>query len=156
MVCDDQFALRYFRPLPGGRLLWGGRCQTYGMSDASLKEAMTSDLVSVFPQLQGVRMETVWGGTLGFSRHMMPLIGEIEPGLWACTAFGGHGVVATTLGGELVASAIASGGKDTRWRMFMEDFPVTYAGWPFGPLLSQLAYWGYQIADHWALWRQRR
>jgi len=100
-------------------LLWGGFAQTYRVgSEAKLKQKLLADLCRVFPQLQGTELESVWGGTLAFGMDMMPLIGTYEPGLWYCTGFGGHGLVPTTVGGELIASAIAEG--DTRYKYFQD------------------------------------
>lgn len=80
---DDRFALNYFRPLPGGRLLWGGKhhidstfsrnlsmshanaplsqgfFQTYPISDERLKEVMLKDMLRVFPQLAGAKADFV-------------------------------------------------------------------------------------------------
>ena len=43
-------------------------------------------------------------------------IGQLAPDLWYCMGFGGRGMATTTMGGELVASAIAE--ADERYRLF--------------------------------------
>lgn len=53
-------------------------------------------------------------------------------------------MVTTTMGGELIASAIASG--DDQYQAF-SSFGLDYVGKPFGPVIAQLAYWGYQLQD---------
>ena len=37
---------------------------------------------------------------MAYARHLMPQIGALEPGLWFCTAFGGHGLNTTAIGGQ--------------------------------------------------------
>ncbi len=54
-----------------------------------------------------------------------------------------------------MASAIASEGKDERWRLFADNFPLEYSGWPFGHVIAQMFYWSYTAQDNFRLWRQR-
>ena len=70
---------------------------------------MRRDLALVYPQLADVAVDYAWSGRMGFARHKMPLIRELAPGLWVNSCFGGHGLNTTTLGGELVASALRRG-----------------------------------------------
>lgn len=142
-VHDDRFALDYYRPLPDSRILWGGRISMLP-PPRDLKGAMLGDLLKVYPQLEGVRSEVAWAGTMSYATHKMPQIAEIEPGLWVCSAFGGHGMCATTAGGEVVASAIAEG--DERHRLF-DPFGLDFAGGLLRPALVQGAYWYYELKD---------
>ena len=107
-VYDNRFATGYYRLLPDGRLLWGGRISTQEQP-RDLAGLMRRDLALVYPQLADVAVDHAWSGRMGFARHKMPLIRELAPGLWVNSCFGGHGLNTTTLGGELVASAIARG-----------------------------------------------
>lgn len=152
MACDNRFAFNYFRPLPDRRLLWGGFCQTYEISNEALHQALKENLLQIFPMLHNVKFESMWGGKMGMARHWMPLIGtdSQKPGLWWCTAFAGHGLVPTALGGELIASAIAN--QDSRWQKFTEDFQPVYAGWPFGALAAQIVYSALTVFDGIELW----
>jgi len=93
----------------GGRLLWGGIARAYPYNDpAQLQKVMLKDLSRVFPEMANAELEVMWGGLINLGRHMMPLIGQEEDGLWYCTGFGGHGVVATTLGGYARACLMAN------------------------------------------------
>ena len=109
-VYDNRFATGYYRLLPDGRLLWGGRISTQEQP-RDLAGLMRRDLALVYPQLADVAVEYAWSGRMGFARHKMPLIRELAPGLWVNSCFGGHGLNTTTLGGELVASALAEGDR---------------------------------------------
>ena len=105
---------------------------------------MRRDILSVYPQLGDVKIEYAWPGIMGYALHKMPQVGEIEPGLWINTAFGGHGVAQTATGASVVASGIA--GEDERWQMFA-PFGTEWAGGPFGKVGVQMTYWGMQIRD---------
>jgi gamma-glutamylputrescine oxidase len=151
-VHDTRFATGYYRLLPDGRLLWGGRI---GVREhlRDVAALMRRDLTQVYPQLARVGIEHAWSGRMGFARHKMPLVRELEPGLWVNTAFGGHGLNTTTLGGELVAAALAEG--DGRWRL-LEPFGPRWTGGAAGPLAVQAVYWGHALADATRAWWHRR
>lgn len=142
---DNRRVENYYRVLPDTRLLWGG-----GMSisrrPANLEERMLEDLFSVYPQLRGTKAEIAWAGTMGYARHKMPQIGRLEPGLWYNQGHGGHGLNTTTLGGELIARAIA---EDDRTYQLFAPFGLDFTGGPAGLLAAQLIYWSWKLRDRW-------
>lgn len=152
-VYDTRFAFDYYRPLPDTRILWGGRISVRDRSPAAVQRLLYRDLLTVYPQLEGIRIEHAWSGLMSYARHQMPQIGEVEPGLWLAQAFGGHGVAPTTMAGELLAAAIAEG--DPRWREFTE-YGLVSALKPAGFVGAQLTYWWYQAKDAWRAWREAR
>lgn len=149
-VSDDRYANDYYRPLPDTRLLWGGRISRW-TDPRGLSDTMMGDLRRVYPQLADLKAEVAWPGTMGYAVHKMPQIGQLRPGVWYSQAYGGHGMATTTMGGELVASAIAEG--DERWKLF-KPFGLIPAGGPLGAWYAQAVYWSYQARDTWNLWRQ--
>ena len=152
-VYDNRFATGYYRLLPDGRLLWGGRISTRE-HPRDLEALMRRDLAHVYPQLADVAVEHAWSGRMGFARHKMPLIRELAPGLWVNSCFGGHGLNTTTLGGELVASAVVEG--DRRWKL-MAPFAPRWVGGALGPLVAQAVYGRHQLQDAArAFWHRRR
>jgi gamma-glutamylputrescine oxidase len=151
-VYDDRMATGYFRPLPGGRLLWGGRVDAL-RAPRRLATVMRRDLAAVFPQLADVGVAFAWSGAMGFARHRMPVVRPLQPGLWVAVGFGGHGLNTTMLAGELVASALAEG--DVRWRL-LESFALPWTGGVLGPLAAQLFYRAYQARDRVAALRGRQ
>src|SRR3546814_17376306 len=104
-------------------------------------DTMRGDLRRVYPQLADLRAEVAWPGTMGYAVHKMPQVGQLRPGVWYSQAYGGHGMATTTMGGELVASAIAEG--DERWPLF-ETFGLPPAGCPLGSWYAPAGYWEYQ------------
>ena len=102
------------------------------------------DMVSVFPELGNPKIDYAWAGLMGYARHFMPLIGSDGQGQWWATAFGGHGMNTTAMGGILMARAI--GAKDDEYRRFAPYAPQ-WAGGPFGRVGVQAGYWYMQLKD---------
>ncbi len=148
-VSDTRRAGDYYRLLPGGgsgpRLLWGGKITTRTRPPRNLVAATLADIAEIYPQLGPIHIEHAWSGLMGYAVHKMPLIGEIEPGLWACTAFGGHGLNTTAMGGLAVARALC--GEDDRVKLFAL-YSRRWGGGIFSRMLVQGAYW-YMRAGDW-------
>jgi hypothetical protein len=68
----------------------------------------------------------------------MPQIGEVGPGVWLASGFGGHGLNTTAMGGNLIARAIVDG--DQTWRQFT-PFELVWAGGVFGRVAGQIRVW---------------
>lgn len=146
-ISDTRRAYDYYRALPEGRLLWGGRMTAGTRAPARLAELLLRDMARVYPQLGGARAESAWSGLMGYAFHQMPQIGRLAPGrpdIWHCTGFGGHGLNTTAIAGELVARAIAEG--DDRHRLFQPfGRPPTFG--PLGAAAAQASYWWCQLRD---------
>ena len=71
---------------------------------------------------------------------------RLESGLWASSAYGGHGLGQTAAGAIVLASALVDG--DDTWRRF-EPFAPRWAGGPVGRALTQATYWAMQARDRW-------
>lgn len=150
-ISDTRRAGDYYRVVDGDRLLWGGRITTDTTEPPRLRGMMRGDILSVYPLLGEIGIAYAWPGIMGYAPHKMPQVGEIEPGLWVCSAFGGHGVAQTAAGADAVASGIL--GDPSRWRLFA-PFGTAWAGGPVGRAATQLAYWGLQMRDWWDEKRQ--
>lgn len=150
-VYDTRFAFDYYRALPDTRLLWGGRISIRERDPAAVARLLYRDMLKVYPQLDGVRVEHAWCGLMSYARHKMPQIGRLPDGLWYGMGFGGHGVGPTTLAGEVLAAAIA-GDKDALAGFARWGLPRT--GGPAGLFAAQMAYWYYELRD-WLRSRER-
>ncbi|HMB48853.1 MAG TPA: FAD-binding oxidoreductase [Afifellaceae bacterium] len=154
-IADTRRAGDYYRIVGQGeerRLLWGGRITTRRSEPHRLADMLKSDILEIYPQLGDFGIEYAWSGLMGYTRRKMPVIGELEPGLWAATAFGGHGLNVSGMAAELVGAAIA--GEDDRWTLFKPFHPGTIdrmAGGssPLGRVATQAAYWSMQLRDRW-------
>ncbi len=143
-VADTRRAGDYYRRLGDGRLLWGGRITTQRAEPGQLAHMLKRDIVAIYPQLAALEIEYAWAGIMAYATHKMPIIGRMQKGLWAASAFGGHGLNTTAIAGRLIAGAIAEG--DDRHRLF-EPFGTPWAGGAVGRAATQAVYWYYQWRD---------
>jgi len=128
-VADTRRAGDYYRVVEDDRLLWGGRISTRTSEPRRLKAQIRRDILKVYPQLGDLEIEHAWSGTMAYAVHKMPQIGELAPGYWLASAFGGHGLNTTAMAGEMIARAILDG--DDRWRLF-SSYELVWAGGAFG------------------------
>lgn len=143
-ISDERLANDYYRALDDTRILWGGRISVRRSRPPNLSALMLADLLKIYPQLAGVRIEHAWHGLMSYPVHKMPQVGELRTGLWYAMGFGGHGMNTTTMAGDLVAGAIVDG--DDRYRL-LAPFGLIPTGGPIGAAAAQLSYWYYQFRD---------
>jgi gamma-glutamylputrescine oxidase len=143
-VYDTRFAFDYYRPLPDSRLLWGGRISVRDRTAADVAKLLVGDLLRVYPQLRGVRVEYAWSGLMSYARHQMPQIGRLPNGLWFAMGFGGHGVAPTTLAGEVLARCISEQAPVPEG-FARYGLPPTHG--MLGLAAAQATYWALQLRD---------
>ncbi len=145
-VADSKFVVNYFRLSEDRRLLFGGG-ESYGYRfPGNLEERARKPMLEIFPQLSGVEIEYAWGGTLGITMNRMPDFRRIAGNILSASGYSGHGVAMATLGGRLMADAIA--GTAEKFDL-MADVPGT--DFPGGvrlrlPLLALAMTW-YSLRD---------
>jgi gamma-glutamylputrescine oxidase len=137
-ISDNQIGVNYYRPLPDGRLLWGGRVLAWQPDERRIATLLKNDMAHFYPSLRDAKVEVAWGGLMPFTRHKLPVIGKVGPRVWYATGFGGLGVTLTSIVGQLIARGIAEG--DDTWRMF-EALGLPFAGGKLGKVPAQLVYW---------------
>jgi glycine/D-amino acid oxidase-like deaminating enzyme len=143
-VSDTRRTGDHYRVVDGERLIWGGRLAANLNSPHRLKKVLGQDIRTIFPQLGEVEITHAWSGIMGYAVHKMPQIGEVSPGLWVASAFGGHGLNTSAMAGELIARAIAEG--DDRWRLF-SSYDLVHAGGRIGRAAAQVLYGAMRIRD---------
>lgn len=129
-VCDNNFILDYFRFSADHRMLFGGRVSYSARTPANLKTLMAQRMGAIFPQLQGVPVDFVWGGFVDISMNRAPDFGRLGSNVYYLQGFSGHGVALTGLAGQLVAQAVA--GQAERFDVFAK---LQHRPFPGGPLL---------------------
>jgi gamma-glutamylputrescine oxidase len=144
-IGDNRRAGDYYRIVDGGkRLLWGGRITTRAADTPGVVRQLRREMVGTYPQLASLKTELAWSGLMSYARHLMPQIGRLDHAIWYCTAFGGHGLNTTAIGGKVVTEAIC--GESDRYRLF-EKFGLVWAGGAAGLAAAQLTYWKLQMQD---------
>jgi glycine/D-amino acid oxidase-like deaminating enzyme len=121
------------------RLQWSGRMTVWPAKPGRFARGLLADIRRNFPELGAVAVAHLWRGTLGRSVHRMPQIGEIEPGVWVASGFGGQGLNTTAMAGELIGRGIVEG--DDTWRLFA-PYELVWAGGLVGRAAAQGVYWG--------------
>jgi gamma-glutamylputrescine oxidase len=149
----SQHANDHYRIVGGDRLLWTGSASVAPRSRRT-QRWLEGRLGATYPQLGPVQFEYFWPGEMGLAVHRMPQIGEVQPGIWLASAFGGHGLNTSAMAGELIARAIVEG--DDAWRRFL-PFELVWAGGRLGrTAVRAAAWWRHQSEAVGALAVQRR
>jgi glycine/D-amino acid oxidase-like deaminating enzyme len=143
-IYDTRFAFDYYRPLRDSRLLWGGRISIRSRSPDDVARLLYEDMLKVYPQLAGAKVDYAWSGLMSYGRHKMPQLGKLPNGVWYGMGFGGHGVGPTSLAGDVLSAALM--GELSKVDQFAAwGLPTT--GGPAGLLAAQLTYWYYELRD---------
>ena len=119
-VADSRFVLNYYRLSADNRLIFGGGEKYSPRPPADVAGFVRPYLEQVFPQLKGVTIDYAWGGSVGLTLNRLPQFGRIGNSFYA-HGWSGHGVVLTTLAGDLIAQAMR--GHAERFDLFA-DLPA--------------------------------
>ncbi len=114
MIYDSKHFLYYYRLTPDNRMLFGGRAAFFPETENTVRqsaEILRRGMLHVYPQLRGVKVEFVWGGTLDFTLDVMPHAGRID-NMYFAAGFAGHGVAAATWFGAKLAGLICGDPND--------------------------------------------
>jgi len=105
-VADSKFVVNYYRFSEDRRFLFGGR-ESYSLGFPSdIRSALIRRMTTLFPQLEGVRVDHVWGGTLGITMSRLPALQRIGPNILSGAGFSGHGVALSGMAGRIMAEAV--------------------------------------------------
>ena len=130
MVVDTKNIGHYFRLTPDNRLLFGGRARfalSNPASDRKSAAILRRDMLNVFPQLAGTRIDYVWGGHVGFPADRMPHAGQMD-GLYYSMGYSGHGVQMASLMGARMAEIMDGHPEANPWRDLKARAFPTYGG----------------------------
>jgi len=115
-IADMRVLFDYQRPTADGRIVVGGSDAPYfsndDLSSGNYKpaiEAVTRSLLTTFPQLEGVRIEHAWGGTMGFTMDFTPSVGVMgqDKNIFYGVAYNGEGVALAQTAGRIIAELMA-------------------------------------------------
>ncbi len=124
-VADLNWVIDYYRLSADHRMLFGGRVSYSGLDPLGTERATRQRMLSVFPQLADAEIDYAWGGMIDISMSRAPDFGRLAPNVYYVQGFSGHGMVATTIAGRVMAEAIA--GQAERFDIFSRlkhhDFP---------------------------------
>ncbi len=131
-VADTKFVINYFRFSHDNRLLFGGG-ESYGYRfPADIAAKVRGPMAAIFPQLADIEITHAWGGTLGITASRMPHFERLAGNVLSASGYSGHGVAMGTMGGKLMAEAIA--GQAERFDLMAR---VPTPRFPGGTMLRQ-------------------
>ena len=136
---ETRRVFNYFRASPNGeRVLLGGRINHLrSADDARAYLHLQRELVTVFPQLAGVKITHCWAGYLGYTRDEFPHIGG-EDRVWHALGYCGTGVSRSTWFGHKLALKML-GSKDGRTafdELAFRPFPLPFIARRMVPLVA--------------------
>ncbi|HLW48063.1 MAG TPA: FAD-binding oxidoreductase [bacterium] len=130
MVVDTKHVSHYYRLTPDHRLLFGGRARFALSNPASDRKSagiLHRDMLKIFPQLAGTRIDYAWGGHVGISWDRMPHAGQLG-GLYYSMGYSGHGVQMASLMGARMAEVMNGHPEANPWRRLKARAFPTYSG----------------------------
>ncbi|MGF7161938.1 glycine/D-amino acid oxidase-like deaminating enzyme [Rhodoligotrophos appendicifer] len=153
MAFDTRNLLHYFRLLPDGRFLFGGRGGTDASSaGAAPREAeLRAEFEQLFPAWRHVEHTHFWRGLACLSNDLVPYLGPLDDhrSLWTALAYHGNGVAMANWSGRRLANIILG-------RERLQDLPSVMtrrlARYPLPalrPLYLKSAYAYFTIRDEW-------
>jgi len=145
-VHDSKWVANYFRLTEDKRLLFGGR-PSYALGfPEGIGALMQKRIPMLFPQLEGVKIDYAWGGTLGVTIPRMPAVIRVAPNILSAGGYSGHGVALSGLAGKVMAEAIA--GHAGRFDAFADlNVPSYPGGTAFRAPILRLAMTWYALRD---------
>ncbi|MGK9264481.1 FAD-binding oxidoreductase [Sinorhizobium meliloti] len=149
---DTRSLLFYYRRLPDGRMLFGGRSAIAGNDAENPKhrQYLANAMIRKFPALEGIGIDYWWGGWVAVSRNSLPFIYRVprlSEVFWG-GGYGGSGVSFSLHVGTKLALMAAGKPFDTQ-ASFLTREPTRY---PLPPLLR----FGQRIAYRWLQSKDKR
>lgn len=106
-VSDSKRVLSYFRLLPNGQLIFGGRGDITGRrDDPAVYRGIERQLAKVFPQIAGIEIQERWSGMVAVTLDDFPHLGRLDEGIFYALGYGGRGVALSSLMGRHLAKAV--------------------------------------------------
>ncbi|RKF12676.1 FAD-binding oxidoreductase [Roseovarius spongiae] len=112
-VTDARRLVRYFRMLPTGQLLFGGRGDITGRrKDEAAYRPLEQQLAETFPHLAGIEIHERWSGKVAVTLDSFPHIGRLDEDVHYALGYGGRGVALSSIMGRRLAERIAGDRTD--------------------------------------------
>ena len=143
-VHDSRFVVNYFRMSEDHRLLFGGGENYRPSFPGDILNFVRPYMIKLFPQLDDVKIDYAWGGTLSVTVNRLPHIGRVKPNLFFGQGYSGHGVSTSVFAGKIIAEAIAGTAErlDVFSKLPIHTFPggtlLRYPGMVLGMLFFSL------------------
>jgi len=148
MAFDTRTLLHYFRKLPDGRMLFGGRggISLAAAERSRVRRNLRRAFEHIFPAWRDVEDTHFWQGFVCIARDAVPHICELEPGVLAGLAYHGNGIAMSTWTGRALADLTMDRSTDAIPDM-MRSIPPRFPMARLRRHYFRLPYLGYGIRD---------
>jgi gamma-glutamylputrescine oxidase len=133
-VSDSRFVLNYFRLSADHRLIFGGGEKYTPTPPPDIGAFVLRHITEVFPHMAKAAIEYRWGGAVNVTMNRLPQFGR-KGNVFYAHGYSGHGALVATLGGELMAEAMA--GTAERFDLFAK---LPHRPFPGGKVLRHPLY----------------
>ena len=107
-IADSRFVVNYYRLSADKRLLFGGGENYSRNFPSDIESFVRKPMLEIYPKLADKRIDYAWGGTLAVTLNRLPHFGRLKnTGIYFAQGYSGHGVAMATLGGKIMADAVA-------------------------------------------------
>lgn len=132
IISDSRKVVYYYRKSPDGeRILFGGRVSGSETDPALSGPLLQQELVSLLPQLNGIRVSHSWSGLVAYSFDELPHIG-MHQGMHYAMGYCGAGVgMASYLGNKLGKRLISDPEGETAFSIPAFQTRPLYSGKPW-------------------------
>ncbi len=148
---DTRTLLHYFRLLPDGRFLFGGRGTAKGTArgEAQARSLLRSDFERMFPAWRAVATTHTWQGNICTTRSGTPSLGPLDAKqtVWTALGYHGNGVAMSTWSGRTLAGLISGDPAIGMLPGFLRRPPVRFPLPALRRRYLQAAYLVYGLRD---------
>jgi len=141
-VADLKQVINYFRFSHDNRLLFGGGENYSYRFPSNIEATVRRPMEAIFPQLKGIEITHAWGGTLGITMNRMPHFERLAGNILSAAGYSGHGVAMATMGGKLLAEAIAGQAERFDLMASVPTYPFPGGSHLRQPILVAALVWG--------------
>ncbi len=106
-MSDTLFVVNYWKLSRDWRLLFGGGESYSSRFPSDIEGLVRKRMLQTYPDLDNVKVDYAWGGTLAITMSRMPDFGRLADNVFYAQGYSGHGVPIATLAGKLLAEAIS-------------------------------------------------
>jgi glycine/D-amino acid oxidase-like deaminating enzyme len=150
---DTLKLLHYFRLLPDGRFLFGGRggLDARPAAAAGMRAKLTREFATMFPAWRDVEITHFWRGFVNMAADLVPHVGPLpgETTVFAGLAYHGSGVAMGTWTGRALAGLAAGTTRAADLPAMMTRPLPRYPIPALRPWYLKAAYMAYGFKDRW-------
>ena len=104
LVTDAKRLTNYYRLMPDGRFVFGGRGGATGNESAAIYARLRRDMLRIFPQLAGADIDYRWSGRVAVTLDGLPHAGAVNDHVFYAMGYNGRGVALSALLGRMLAN----------------------------------------------------